>query len=139
MSNQNYSDIDYWNMMWDMENVQRVTLKLKPIYWVQQEFKNLFEIDFCKYCDKRGIDYVLVAEYGEHGNYHWHGLIIFPFEHIRKKFLSWFRKYFGFVYFSEKGTAQGWFNYVFKGCPMPVYGELQKPPLYLFDPKYEPT
>lgn len=125
------------------DNVYCVTLKLKPGMWAHQE---MFENEMSKYCNKRAIELLLVAEVGAGNNLHYHGLIGYPFDHIKKRFHNWFTKYFGQIHYSDKGDAVGWQNYVFKNCPalhvrddfIDGNGELQKPP-YLFDPKYEPT
>jgi len=107
------------------DNVEAVTLKLKPIYWDDDDFKALFEKDFTKYCNARAIEYCLVAEVGQGGNYHWHGIMGFPFAGTRKKFQVWFNKYFGHIHVSPKGSPIGWYTYVFKSCPPPIY--------YMFD------
>lgn len=140
-SSENLIDREKFCSLYFADNCEAVTLKLKPIYWIETYAKSIFERDFCKYCDKREIGYLLIAEYGEHGNYHWHGIMTWPHQDVRKRFQTWFNKYFGKFHSSDKGDANGWYNYITKGCPLPQYrddtGELQKPP-YFFDPAFEP-
>lgn len=126
------------------DNCEAVTLKFDPTFWGYQD---LCEKDIVKYCTKRAIRYYLVAERGPGGNYHMHGIMVFPFEDARKRFQTWFNKQFGHFKVSTKSNAVGWFNYIMKGCPvqkeagpdlMDGSGELQKPEVpFLFDPKYE--
>lgn len=114
------------------DNCEAVTLKFRPAFW---PYESVCEESICDYCTKRQIRYCLVSERGPGGNYHMHGIMLFPFQDVRKRFQTWFNKSFGHFYVSDKGDAVGWFNYVMKGAPLPEY---KSEPPYLFDPNYEP-
>jgi len=109
------------------DNVEAVTLKLKPSWW---QYTEMVEQDLFKYMPRRGIEYVLVQEKGIGGNIHYHGIMGFPYGYVRTNFVKWFNRNYGFFHKSETTDPAGWERYVFKDTPSPVY--------YLFDPIYEP-
>lgn len=117
---------DQFLQVFHYDNVEAVTLKCSPTWW---EYQDLFVKDFAAYCSKRCIEYYLVAEKGKGGNLHFHGIMGFPFDNIRKRFLSWFNKYFGKYHKSEKDNAQGWYDYIHKAQQVE----------YLFHEKYHPS
>lgn len=113
------------------DNTEPVTLKLKPTLW---SYAEKVHADLLKYCKARSIDYVLFPERGTGGNYHLHGIIVYPFDKVRKNFTRWFNKFYGHIYHSDKGEAVGWYNYCTKGNPFNIHNGIP----YLFDPLYEP-
>lgn len=115
------------------DNCEAVTLKLRPDLW---EHSDLFTVDFTKYCKGRDIHYVLYQEVGKTNNVHFHGIMLFPFDKIRKNFQVWFNKYYGKYFKSEKGNSLGWHNYCAKQL-RPNEGDLMDPVPFLFDPMYE--
>jgi hypothetical protein len=125
VSSVNYQENFNAVMLYD--NVEAVTLKLKPAWWPYLE---MFEKDFCHYCKLRAIEYVLVLETGIGGNKHYHGIMGFPFGYVRSNFLKWFNRHYGFFHKSEVTDPEGWRRYVFKDVPREV--------VYLFDPIYDP-
>jgi len=118
-----------FSQVFHFDNVEAVTIKLKPLWW---QYKAHFETDFAKYCDARCIEYYLIDELGEGGNLHYHGIIGFPFDAARRKFQSWFNRYYGHVKKSTKFEAQGWCRYMEKGVPRRASRIVD----YLFDNKF---
>lgn len=118
------------------DNVDCVTLKLKPAIW-DPKCGILFQADFIAYCSKRRIEYCLYQETGDHGNVHYHGIMGFPCAKAKKCFQTWFNKYYGHFHVSVKFPGDGWYRYCTKGQPIirplsPDYCDHKG--LYLFDP-----
>lgn len=125
----NVAFVDKFETTMLFDNCEPTTLKLKPTLWAHQE---LFERDFQEYCYARQVDYVLFPEKGDNGNLHYHGIVIYPFDKVRRNFQRWFNKYYGHIYVSDVGEVCGWYRYCTKNHQQAPHAIP-----YLFDPMYE--
>jgi len=108
---------DVFNITLMADNWEAVTLMPDP----------LLKLDLVRledYCRARQIDYYLVKE--EAGQVHYHGIMGFPFDKIRKNFQTWFNHQYGKYYQGTKADVNKWYNYVHKGPDRPDYSALTR-------------
>lgn len=100
-SQHRYLDKLPFTMTLAMDNFYPVTLKPCKELW-NKEALTIMVARIASYCLDRKIEYYLMKEVGSSNNTHYHGMLGFPSEKVRKNFQTWFNKNFGLIKTSEK-------------------------------------